>query len=105
MAVSFVFVFVLILGLQMQLLSGLVKYIDWMDDITSMLDEVFSKDKELHYINLTRHNNMLAWLEMRCYLHTKGLIIFSRQEIFVVYLIVLEIVLSLYILFRLITTS
>ena len=57
MFVSFFYVF-LILGLQMQLLSGLVKYIDWMNDITSMLDEVFSSEK-LNYINLTRHNNTL----------------------------------------------
>jgi len=105
MAVSFVFVFVLILGLQMQLLSGLVKYIDWMDDITSMLDEVFSKDKELHYINLTRHNNMLAWLEMRTYMYTKGLIIFSRQEIFVLYVILLQVASALYLLQRLMSSE
>jgi len=105
MAVSFVFVFVLILGLQMQLLSGLVKYIDWMDDITSMLDEVFSKDKELHYINLTRHNNMLAWLEMRTYMYTKGLIIFSRQEIFVLYVILLQVSSALYLLQRLMSSE
>ena len=40
MFVNFVVAFALILGLQMQLLSGLLKYIDWMDDITSMLDQV-----------------------------------------------------------------
>ena len=30
-----------------------------------------------------RHNNAIAWIEMRTYLYTKGLIIFSRQEIFI----------------------
>eukprot|EP00484_Ammonia_sp_Unknown_P029384 CAMPEP_0197031808 /NCGR_PEP_ID=MMETSP1384-20130603/10684_1 /TAXON_ID=29189 /ORGANISM="Ammonia sp." /LENGTH=1173 /DNA_ID=CAMNT_0042461383 /DNA_START=139 /DNA_END=3663 /DNA_ORIENTATION=- len=101
MVVNFVFLWFLVLGLQMQLLSGLVKYIDWMNDITSMLDEQFSNKKKLHYINLTRHNNTLAWLEMRTYLYTKGLIIFSRQEIFVLYVIFLQIATALYILFRL----
>jgi len=101
MFVSFFFMFFLILGLQMQLLSGLVKYIDWMNDITSMLDEVFSKEKKLNYINLTRHNNTLAWLEMRTYLYTKGLIIFSRQEIFVLYVILLQVITAMYILWRL----
>jgi len=105
MLVNFVVVFALMLGLQMQLLSGLLKYIEWMEDITSMLDQVFSEQKSLHYIGLTRHNNMLAWLEMRSYLYTKGLIIFSRQEIFVVYLIALEIFCSLWILYTLIATS
>ena len=105
MFVSFTFIFVLVLGLQMQLMSGLVKYIGWMNDITNMLDEVFSKKGELHYINLTRHNNVLAWLEMRTYLYTKGLIIFARQEIFVLYVIFVQVVTGVYTLQRLLSNS
>jgi len=105
MFVSFTFIFTLVLGLQMQLMSGLVKYIGWMNDITNMLDEVFSKKSELHYINLTRHNNVLAWLEMRTYLYTKGLIIFARQEIFVLYVIFVQVVTGVYTLQRLLSNS
>merc|ERR1719447_906790 len=70
-----------------------------------MLDEVLSAQNQLHYINLTRHNNMLAWLEMRSYLHTKGLIIFSRQEIFVIFIIVIDVMLAIFLLYRLMTSG
>eukprot|EP01084_Bolivina_argentea_P120835 214225_1 len=66
-----------------------------------MLDQVFSDDKGLHYINLAMHNNILAWIEMRTYLYTRGLIIFSAQEIFVVYVIFIQSLSAMFLLWRL----
>eukprot|EP01084_Bolivina_argentea_P278567 475943_1 len=101
MFILFTFVFLLVLSVQMQLMSGLENYINWMNAITSMLDKTFSNEQSLHYINLVRHNNILAWIEMRTYLYTNGLIIFSRQEIFVYYVIFIQTASAMYVLWRL----
>ncbi|ETO20622.1 hypothetical protein RFI_16595 [Reticulomyxa filosa] len=96
-------VFVLALVLQMQLMSGLQNYVEWMDDVTSLLDPEFAIHRGLPYLSFFRQSNALSWVEMRSYLYSKGLIISTRQEIFVGALVILDIGLACYLLYQLIT--
>ena len=72
-----------------------------MKDVTSLLSQNMCKDRGLPYLNLTNYSkNGLAWIEMRTYLYGKGLILFSRQEIFVVALLFVDFVVTVYLVFR-----
>ena len=103
--INLVLSFVLALCLQMQLLSGLDNYVEWMDDVSSLLDPIFSKERGLPYLSMIRQSNALSWIEMRTYLYTKGLIIFSRQEIFVLALVLINVFTVIYLLYRLLTDN
>ncbi|ETO33536.1 hypothetical protein RFI_03566 [Reticulomyxa filosa] len=96
-------VFVLALVLQMQLMSGLQNYVEWMDDVTSLLDPEFAFLRQLPYLSFFRQSNALSWVEMRSYLYAKGLTIATRQEIFVGALVLIDMGLAAYLLYRLIT--
>ena len=73
---------------------------DWMDDVTSLLDKSFAELRDLPYLSMVRQSNAIGWIEMRTYLYTKGLIIFSRQEIFVSSMLSLCLGLAVYLLYR-----
>ncbi|ETO12304.1 hypothetical protein RFI_25074 [Reticulomyxa filosa] len=96
-------VFVLTLVLQMQLMSGLQNYVEWMDDVTSLLDPEFAVQRQLPYLSLFRQSNALSWVEMRSYLYAKGLTIASRQEIFVGALVCIDMAMACYLFYRLIS--
>ncbi len=76
-----------------------------MQDVTSLLDPRYAEERNLPYLSLEKHVNSIGWAEMRTFLYIKGLFIFGRQGIFVCALVMMEILCSLYLMYRILSDA
>ena len=98
---NFILSFTFIYSIEAVYAKSFGNYQKWMKDFTLLLSKTANlSNNENLFLSLLMNCNVQSWLECRSYLAIEGKILFAKQQIPTLYIIIIVISLSIYLLYR-----
>eukprot|EP01084_Bolivina_argentea_P282672 483914_1 len=106
--INFVLVSVLMYIIECQYTKHFNNYKKWMKNLTMILNEYKPNNKENNddffgcnlFLSLIRKSNALGWLEIRSFLSVKGGMFFGEQELPILWILLITVALTAFIVYR-----